>query len=265
MAPGLVNAVAELAGLVIESPQRGADRHGGQLAAGVLVRPRHAGQAAIFLGQARIDHAAEIHVAGRTAGGDDHRFARADGEPASPLCSTAMPSTRPACGACRYSATIRCSQQDLHAGSAGRGLPAGASARCPRTWSPAPPDRPACRSAPSASASRRRASRAAPSCRPRCRPGVRRLVDEDHAMRDQPLIGGGAVVGEGADDLAIVVAVVGKAVGFDHRPIGEVAEQQVGRVLDPVLLLRAGAAAQRNVAAAGDRVAADVAAPPRPR
>ena len=87
---------------------------------------------------------------------------------------------------------------------------------------------------------------------------VRRLVDEDHPMRDQPFVGGGAIVGEGADDLAVVVAVVGKAVRFDHRPIGQVAEQQVGRVLDAVLLLRAGAAAQRNVAAAGDRVAADI-------
>ncbi len=87
---------------------------------------------------------------------------------------------------------------------------------------------------------------------------VRRLVDEDDAVRHQPLEGGGAVVGEGADDLAVVVAVIRKAVRLDHRPVGQVAEQQVGRIRDAVFLLHAGAAAQRHVAAAGDGVAADI-------
>jgi hypothetical protein len=87
---------------------------------------------------------------------------------------------------------------------------------------------------------------------------VRSLVHENHAVRDQPFVGGDAVVGEGADDLAIVVAIIGEAVGFDHRPVGEVVEQQIGRVLDAMLLLRAGAAAERHVATAGDGVAADM-------
>ena len=87
---------------------------------------------------------------------------------------------------------------------------------------------------------------------------VRCLVDEHHAVRHQPFVGGDAVVGESSDDLAIVVAVVGKAVGFDDRPIGEVVEHQVGRVLDAMLPLCAGAAAERNVAAAGDGMAADM-------
>ena len=37
---------------------------------------------------------------------------------------------------------------------------------------------------------------------------VRRLVDEHDAMLAQELEGGGAVVGEGADDLAVIVAVI---------------------------------------------------------
>ena len=88
--------------------------------------------------------------------------------------------------------------------------------------------------------------------------GVRRPVDEDYPVRDQKIVGGGAIVGEGTDDLAVIVAVIGKAIGLDYRPIGKVAEQQVGRVLDAMLLLRAGTATQRNVAPAGDRVAADI-------
>ena len=66
--PGLGQAVAEFAGLVEQPPQRGADRHRRELAAGVLIGLRHAGEAAIFLGQARIEHAAKIDVTGRSAG-----------------------------------------------------------------------------------------------------------------------------------------------------------------------------------------------------
>ena len=87
---------------------------------------------------------------------------------------------------------------------------------------------------------------------------VGRLVDEDDAMRDEPFEGRRAVVGKGADDLAVVVAVIGKAVGLDHRPVGQVAEEQIRRIVDAVFLLRAGAAAERDIAAAGDGVAADV-------
>ena len=45
---------------------------------------------------------------------------------------------------------------------------------------------------------------------------VRRPVDDLDAMRQQPLEGRHAVVGEGADDLAVVIAVGRKAVGLDH-------------------------------------------------
>ena len=195
---------------------------------------------------------------------DDHRLARPDVERRAPLLSTAMPSTRPAFGASRCSAVMRCCKQDL----ARRPCCAAASSGRIR---PLPEDMVACTAG----------SAGLPVCtigqsidrgmhlaRHRVADGIAasrvgRLIDEDHAMRHQPFEGGDAVVGEGADDLAIVVAVIGKAVRFDHRPIGQIAEQQVGRVLDAVLLLRAGAAAERNIAAAGDGVAADIASRPR--
>ncbi len=84
------------------------------------------------------------------------------------------------------------------------------------------------------------------------------LVDEDDPVRDKPFERGRTVVGESADDFAIVVAVVGKAVRLDHRPIGQIAEQQVRGIVDAVFLLHAGAAAERHIAAARDGVAADI-------
>src|SRR5215472_14098757 len=69
---------AKFTGVVEQSPERGADVHAGELAAGVLIRPRHAGEPAIFFRESRVEHAAEIDVAGRAAGRDDDRFARAD-------------------------------------------------------------------------------------------------------------------------------------------------------------------------------------------
>ena len=57
---------------------------------------------------------------------------------------------------------------------------------------------------------------------------IGRLIDEFDALCEQPFERRGAVVGEGADDLAVVVAVIGKAVRTDHRPIGQIAKQEVG-------------------------------------
>ena len=77
-------------------------------------------------------------------------------------------------------------------------------------------------------------------------------------MREQEFERRHAVVGEGADDLAVVVAIGRKAVGLDHRPVGQVLEEQIGRIRDAVFLLVAGAAAERQIAAGGDGVAADM-------
>ena len=85
---------------------------------------------------------------------------------------------------------------------------------------------------------------------------VRRLVRERHAVFKEPVVSGHIVVGEGAHDLAVVVAIVRRSVGLYNRPVGQVAEQQVRRILDAVFLLRRGAAAEWHVAAAADRVAA---------
>ena len=90
---------------------------------------------------------------------------------------------------------------------------------------------------------------------------VRRPVDDFHTMGEQKLERGHAVVGKGANNFAIVVAVGRKSVGLDDRPIGQVAEEQIGRVFDPVFLLIKRAATERQVAAAGDGVAADVRLP----
>ena len=87
---------------------------------------------------------------------------------------------------------------------------------------------------------------------------IRRFIHKDDSLRDQPFVGRSGVIGEGADDFAVVVAVIGEAVGFDDRPVGEVGEQDVGRIVDAVLFLGAGAAAQIHVAAAENGVAADV-------
>ena len=87
---------------------------------------------------------------------------------------------------------------------------------------------------------------------------VRRPVDNLDAVRQQKFECRHAVIGEGADDLAIVVAIGRKAVGLDHRPVGQIVEEQVGRIRDAVFLLVAGAAAERQVAARGDGVAADM-------
>ena len=55
----------------------GADVHGGELAVGALVHVGLAGLL-VFLGQPRIEHAAEVDVAGVAAGGDDDALGGAD-------------------------------------------------------------------------------------------------------------------------------------------------------------------------------------------
>jgi hypothetical protein len=77
-------------------------------------------------------------------------------------------------------------------------------------------------------------------------------------MRDQPFESRGAVVGKGADDLAVVVAVIGKAVRTDHRPVGQIAEQEVRRIRDAISLLDAGATAERDIPTADDGMATDI-------
>jgi hypothetical protein len=83
-------------------------------------------------------------------------------------------------------------------------------------------------------------------------------VDEHDAVREQELDSGGAVVGKSADDLAIVVAIVREAVRLHHRPVGEILEDEVGRIFDAVFLLHAVAAPEGQVAATAAGMAADM-------
>jgi hypothetical protein len=87
---------------------------------------------------------------------------------------------------------------------------------------------------------------------------VWRPVDDFHAVGEQEFERRHAVVDKSADDLAIVVAVRRVTIVLDHRPIGQIAEEQFGRILDAVFFLITGAAAERQVATAGDGVTADM-------
>src|SRR5205814_7135569 len=66
---GFGYACAELTGLVVQAPQGCADRDGRKLAARVLNRVGLAGDAAVFLGQPRVEHCRlaekKFHRAGR--------------------------------------------------------------------------------------------------------------------------------------------------------------------------------------------------------
>ncbi len=66
------------------------------------------------------------------------------------------------------------------------------------------------------------------------------------------------MIGKGAHDFAVVVAVIRPAVVLHYGPVGEIGEYRVGRIGDAVFLLRTGAAAERHVAAADDRMAANI-------
>ncbi len=46
--------------------------------------------------------------------------------------------------------------------------------------------------------------------------GIGSFVDKNDAVCDEPFKGGGAVVGKGANDFAIVIPVIREAVGADH-------------------------------------------------
>jgi len=88
---------------------------------------------------------------------------------------------------------------------------------------------------------------------------VGNVLHELHAVLDQELEGLGAIVGEGADDFLVVVTIVRRAVGLNHRPVGQIPKHEVGRVIDAGLLLERRAAAKRNVCAAADCMTADIA------
>ena len=76
--PWLRDTGAEFPSLVGGAPKRCPDLHGGDFSAGILGSIGLARVAAVFLGEAGIEYAAEIHVAGAAAGGRDDAFPGAD-------------------------------------------------------------------------------------------------------------------------------------------------------------------------------------------
>ena len=247
----------ELADLVIKTPQRRADRHGRELAAGILVGPRHAGETAILFGQARVEHAPKVDIAGRAAGADDDGLARADIQLGSLVIDR---DTEHGAGVLSLPVDPGHSvfQQDLDAGFLGRDFErshqtvAGGTSLLDR-WigrltgvhhRPIHHGR--------VHFARHRVSDGVPAKR------IRRLVDKNNAVSDQPFKGGSAVVRKRSNDFAIVIPVVREAVRPDYRPVRQIAEQQVWAILYAIFLLHAGPAAERNIAAADDGVTANI-------
>ena len=255
--PGLGHVGTEFADLVVKTPERCADRHRRELAAGILVRPGHAGEAAIFFGKARVEHASEIDVTGRAAGADDDGLARADIRPR-PLMVDRDPEHRAGVRSLPVDRGHSVLEQNLDTGFFGRDFERSHQAIAGGTGLL---DRRIGRLA--GVRHRPMHHRRVHFARHRISDGVsakriRRFVDKDNAVSDQPFEGGGTVVGEGANDFAIVVPVIREAVRPDHRPVRQIAEQKVRGILDPIFLLHAGPAAERNIAATDDGVTADI-------
>ena len=78
------------------------------------------------------------------------------------------------------------------------------------------------------------------------------------AIGHEKFVRGGAMIGESPHDGAVIVAVIRPAVGLHDGPVGQIGKDEVRRILDAVFSLRARAAAQRDVAAAHDRMPADI-------
>jgi hypothetical protein len=85
------------------------------------------------------------------------------------------------------------------------------------------------------------------------------VFHELHAVLDQELERRRAIVRERTDDLLVVVAIVRRAVRLHDRPVRQVLEHEIGRVVDAGLLLERRAATERDVRTRADRVTADVA------
>ena len=82
---------------------------------------------------------------------------------------------------------------------------------------------------------------------------------KNKSVGHEKIVGENVVVGESANDVAVVVTVTGGAVGLHQGPVGEVFEEDIGRIDNSGLFLGPGAASQRDVAGGDGGVAADVA------
>ena len=195
---------ADLAGLGAGRPERRADLHRGELAVGALERVGQAGLL-VFLGEPRIEHAAEVDVAGVAAGRDDDALLGLDGDVAAVGLDhdAAAP-----CRLCLVAHDLRhlVLEQDLHALLA-RAF--GETADQSRAVAIAPRRDHFARDVPFVGDEDPRHGR-----------GVRRddrLLDEGDAVVEQELEGRHAFVGEGAHQIAVVVAAVAAPVSWSNR------------------------------------------------
>ena len=230
---------ADLAGLRAGRPERRADVHRGELAVGALERVGQAGLL-VFLGEPRVEHAAEVDVAGVAAGGDDDALLGLDGDVAAfGLDHDALHLS--AFGLVAHDLRHLMLEQDLRALLA-RAF--GETADQPRAVAVAPRRDHLARDVPFVGDEHPRHGR-----------GVRRddrLLDEGHAVVEQELEGRNAFIGERAHQIAVVVAAVAAPV---IDPIGE---NLLGAVLDVEFLLQGVAAAEMDAAAAQHGMPADV-------
>ncbi len=230
---------ADLLRLRRRCPDRRADIHRGEFAVRALFGPGHAGLL-VFLGEPRIEHAAELHVAGVAAGRDHDALFGLD----------------------RDVLAVRLRDDAAHAAlvvvvaNDARHLVAAENLRALLARALGEPPH---KSRAVAVSSRRddlfldvplvgdEGARHARSVRRR-----HRLVDEGDAVVEQELERRDALVGVLPHEIAVVVAGVATLV------IGPVGEQLVGRILDAVLLLERVAAAEMHAPAAQHGVAADI-------
>ena len=236
---GLGNGGGRFDGLVAGRPQRRAKVHRRKLAVGALMHVRLAGLL-VFLGEPRIEGAAEVDITGVPAGRNDdalgganvHRIAAVDGGDAEHAAGIVL---------LAHDRRHLVLEEDLHAFLAcaffQTAHQAGAVAATPRCDDLA-------RDVPflgdEDAVDRRGVGRAD------------RLLDELDAVVDQEVVSCDVLVGEHANQIAVAQLAFGVVVA---HPIQK---NLVGRVLDAELLLQSMAAANLHTATAEHAAAADV-------
>ena len=223
-----------LARLARQAPQRRADRHRHDLAVATLTRPRLTG-GLVFLGQARIEHPPELDVAGVAAGGDDHASSRLDVHVAT-------------IGARRdteHAARRRVLADDVRHPVAKQELdalgPRAALQRTHKAGARASVDR-SLRSSENTRVMKRRGTVASRD---------RSVSNELDAVREEKFKGGDVLVRPGRTG-------PGRQLELALTMVGVIEIYLIGRVLNAVLLLEAGAAAKGDSSPAQHRVTADV-------
>ncbi len=256
--PWLRDMGAEFRGLVGGAPKRCPHLHGGDFSAGILAGIGLARVAAVFLGEARIEYAAELHVAGRAACGDDDASPAADIELGAafdlhrdsghPARVVILPDNagHPVVQKDLHARFPRgCLQRAHDADAPGSGFPDfeghGYAGLNPRVFQDGRVHGPGSRLARLGHA---------PTVGFRFRPFK--------SMGHQKVVGENVVVGESANEVAVVEAVLGGPVAPHRGPVAEILEKDIGRIHDSGRFLGRGAAAQRDVAGADGGVAADV-------